>query len=191
MASETRKKLNVGCGNDARTGWVNLDVKPLPGVDVVHDLESLPLPFADEEFDEILCQDVLEHLEYIPLLRELHRLLRRGGRITIRVPHFTSRNNYVDPTHKRLFSIDTWEFFVTEGSGHMAHLQPVRSYYFDFAFSAIESRLLTFEAGGKAFALNRLVDKVVNRSPRRQSLYEATFMSRLFPAENVFVTLRK
>jgi ubiquinone/menaquinone biosynthesis C-methylase UbiE len=191
MELETKKKLNIGCGVDSRAGWVNLDVKALPGVDIVHDLEDLPLPFPEEEFDEILCQDVLEHIEYIPLLRELHRILKREGIITIRVPHFTSRNNFVDPTHRRLFSVDTWEFFVTNGSSHMRHLQPVRSYYFDFAFRAIEARHLTFETVGRAFFLNRLVERIVNGSPRRQSLYESMFWSRLFPAENVCVRLRK
>jgi SAM-dependent methyltransferase len=185
------KKLNVGCGSDSRPGWVNLDVKALPGVDVVHDLESLPLPFPDGAFDEILCQDVLEHVEYIPILKELHRILKKGGALTIRVPHFTSRNNFVDPTHRKLFSVDTWEFFVSSGSSHMQHIQPVRAYYFDFVFGTIESRHLSFETGRRVFLLNRYVEAAVNRSPQRQTLYESTFLCRLFPAENLTVRLRK
>src|SRR5919109_476542 len=69
-------RLNLGCGHDIREGYVNVDAAPLPGVDVVHDLNRLPLPFADERFDEVNCKDVLEHVDYIPLLREIHRLLR-------------------------------------------------------------------------------------------------------------------
>ena len=190
MDQDTKKKLNVGCGRDSRVGWVNLDASPLPGVDVVHDLESLPLPFADEEFDEILCQDVLEHIEYIPVLKELHRILKKGGTIVIRVPHFTSRNNFVDPTHRKLFSVDTWEFFVSSGSSHMQHLQPVRAYYFDFAFSGIESRVLSFE-GRRELFYHRIVGWFVNRSPSAQTLYESSFLSRLVPAENLLVKLRK
>ena len=73
VAIETRDRLNVGCGTDVRPDWVNLDIAPLPGVDVVHDLNDLPLPFEDERFAEIECRDVLEHLDYTRLLRELHR----------------------------------------------------------------------------------------------------------------------
>ncbi len=190
MDLKTKKKLNVGCGKDSRPGWVNLDASPLPGVDVVHDLERLPLPFVDEEFDEILCQDVLEHIEYIPVLKELHRILKKGGDITIRVPHFTSRNNFVDPTHRKLFSVDTWEFFVSQGSSHMQHLQPVRAYYFDFVFDSLKNRQLIFESRRILF-YNRFVEWAVNLSPAAQSLYESSFLAGLFPAENISVTLVK
>jgi len=33
------KKLNLGCGNDIRQGYINLDVAKLDGVDVVWDYE--------------------------------------------------------------------------------------------------------------------------------------------------------
>lgn len=105
------KKLNLGCGRDIRRGWVNLDKAKLPGIDIVHDVESLPLPFGDEEFDFVLCRDIFEHVEYIPVLRDIHRILKKGGVVKIRVPHFTSRRNFHDPTHKKQFSIKTFDFF--------------------------------------------------------------------------------
>ncbi len=191
MKESALRKLNVGCGRDVRSGWVNLDAVALPGVDVVHDLATLPLPFQDSEFDVIGCQDVLEHLDYVPVLRELYRILKTGGELQVRVPHFTSRNNFVDPTHRRQFSVDTWEFFGTTGGGHMAHLHPVRAYYFDFCFASIVERKITFETGSALLALNGLVEKWVNRTPRRQALYESSVLSRLFPAENIEIRLRK
>ena len=59
-----KEKLNLGCGNDIRPDYVNLDVADLEGVDVVHDLDQLPLPFDDESFREILCLDVFEHVDH-------------------------------------------------------------------------------------------------------------------------------
>jgi hypothetical protein len=53
------KKLNLGSGADIRTGWVNLDIGNITGVDIVHDIEKLPLPFDDDRFEEILCNDIL------------------------------------------------------------------------------------------------------------------------------------
>ena len=79
-------RVNLGCGTDIRSGWVNLDSAPLPGVDVVHAIGDGPLPFADESVDEVLAKDVLEHVELIPAMQELHRVLRPGGRLLVTVP---------------------------------------------------------------------------------------------------------
>ncbi len=180
------KKLNVGCGRDIKNGWINLDSANIPGVDVVHDIEKLPLPFQDGEFDEILCQDVLEHIEYIPVLKDLHRILRLGGKITIRVPHFTSKNNFIDPTHRRRFSINTFDFFVRE-----SRIGEKRDYYFDFVFSRIISRRITFEKSSRFFFYNKIVEWCVNKSLTRQMRFESTGFSRLFPAENIIIELIK
>jgi SAM-dependent methyltransferase len=176
------KRLNLGCGNDIRQGWVNLDSADLPGVDVVHDIEKVPLPFKNDEFDEIECQNVLEHVEYIRVLRDLYRILKRGGTLKIRVPHYTSFNNYVDPTHKKRFSIRTFEFFIQRSKF-------CREYYFDFHFSGISYSRIVFQK--KYFPFNFLVEYIVNMSSSTQILYESSFLSRLFPAMDVVVKFVK
>lgn len=177
-------KLNLGCGTDIRPGFVNLDSADLPGVDVVHDLRELPLPFADGEFDEVVCQDVLEHLEYAPLLGEIHRVLRPEGRVHVRSPHFTSRAVYLDPTHRTAFSIDTLRFFAT-GDAY-----DERSYYFPFHFRRVERAVITFHRY-RGMPWNYAIEPWVNGSRARQAFYEGSFLSRLFPASNVEVTLVK
>ncbi len=173
------ERLNLGCGTDIRPGFVNLDSAELLGVDVVHDLSVLPLPFPDGSFVEVVCQDVLEHLDYAALLEDIHRVLRPGGRVVIRSPHFTSRAVYLDPTHRTAFSIDTLRFFV-QGSD--------RAYYFPFAFARVESARITFHRY-RGMPWNYALEALVNRSPAAQAYYEGTFLSRLFPASNVEVTL--
>lgn len=181
------QKLNLGCGTDIKEGWVNLDIAPLPGVDVVHDIQKSPLPFADGSFDEILCNDILEHVEYVPVLKEMARILVPGGAMHIRVPHFTSRNNYVDPTHRSRFSAGTWEFFIRG-----MHAWKKREYYFDFAFSTIATLRIDFEKTSSKFMFyNRFVEYLVNRKPRYQELYEMTGFCYLFPATNMRITLIK
>ena len=182
------KKLNLGCGNDIKQGWANLDSAKLPGVNVVRNIEELPLPFGDGEFDEILANDILEHVEYVPVLKDIHRILKKGGKLTVRVPHFTSKNNFADPTHKKMFSIVTFDFFVknTEFSKSKE-----RSYYFDFHFDRVSNIRITFEKSSRWFFYNRFVEMFVNKSPGRQYYYEATGISREFPAENIIVELIK
>lgn len=177
-------KLNLGCGTDIREGWVNLDSADLPGVDVVHDLSVLPLPFEDGRFSEVLCQDVLEHVDYPPVLRELHRVMVPGGRLKISSPHFTSVAFYIDPTHKTAFSIDTFGFFVREST------YGDRAYYFDFRFQRIESIRLVFHRY-RLQPWNYVIEPLVNSSLGMQRYYEETFLSRLFPASNLEIVLVK
>ena len=184
------KKLNLGCGIDIKSGWINLDSVAIPGVDVVHDIEKLPLPFGNEAFDEILAQDVLEHVDYIPVLKDLHRILKTGGALHIRVPHFTSKNNFVDPTHKKLFSVNTWDFFVTSPSTSK-HIEKERAYYFNFAFTKKANCHITFEKSSRIFFYNCLIEWFFNLSGKIQSFYESTGFSRFSPAENIFVDLIK
>ncbi len=178
------QKLNLGCGRDIRQGYVNIDSVALPGVDMVLNVAAAPLPFADGSCDEVLCQDVLEHIDYLPLLKEIHRVLAPGGRLVVRVPHYTSRNNAVDPTHCKTFSIDTFEFFLAEPEFNHA-----LTYYTDFHFSSIARMRITFPRGSKLLFLNRLVERWVNANRRRMRLYELSFLSGLFPAENIETTL--
>ena len=180
------KKLNLGCGADIKEGYVNLDSKKLPGVDVVWDIEKLPLPFQNEEFDEVLANDILEHIDYIPVLKDLHRILKVGGKLTVRVPHFTSKNNFADPTHKKMFSVFTFDYFVKN-----PEFRKAREYYFDFHFDRIASSRITFEKSSRWFFYNKLIEPLVNLSYKTKYFYEATGISREFPAENIIVELVK
>lgn len=172
-------RLNIGCGKDIREGWVNLDRAGLPGVDVVHDVQVLPLPFGDRTFDEILCKDILEHVDYIPLLKDIHRILKANGKLAIRVPHFTSKDAYGDPTHRNLFTVHTFRYFTEE------HL---RSYYFDFAFAKLTARI-QFDRRPMYF-YNYFLEPFVNLNERTQNYYEGSPL-RLFPATNIEIQLEK
>ena len=160
-----------------------MDIAALPGVDVVHNLEQLPLPFESNVFDEVLCQDVLEHVEYIPILKEIHRIMRPGASLTIRVPHFTSRNNFLDPTHKKRFAWRTFEFFTKNSFLG-------RNYYFDFAFDRVDTARITFIRQNRFF-YNRLIEPMVNVKDGARDIYEETMLSRLFPAYNIEIKIIK
>lgn len=180
----SKVRLNLGCGSDIKDGWINLDAANITGVDVIHDLESFPYPFEDNSIDEVVCQDVLEHVDYPAVLEELFRIMKHGAVLKIRVPHFTSFRNFVDPTHKRLFSIKTFDFFITNPPHG-------RNYYYSFHFSHIASKRITFNTN-RLFAVNKIISLLVNGSKGiMNNYYEQTFLSRIFPAENIEITIIK
>uniref|UniRef100_A0A6M3L8X1 Putative methyltransferase n=1 Tax=viral metagenome TaxID=1070528 RepID=A0A6M3L8X1_9ZZZZ len=105
-------KLNLGCGTDIREKYFNVDRFKLPGVNFIHDLSIAPWPFGNDSVDEILMYHVLEHLpDTVEAMEELWRILKPGGRAYIRVPFWNSAGAFGDPTHKRYFRRETFDFF--------------------------------------------------------------------------------
>ena len=84
----SRVRLNLGCGHIIVEDALNVDMRELPGVDIVAKLDDLP--FAPEEVDEISSTHVLEHFPEQLLVRKLlpywTSLLRPGGRFRAVVP---------------------------------------------------------------------------------------------------------
>ena len=86
-------KLNLGCGNDIREGYINIDpYTNLKSVDMCADV--LDLPFKDNTIDEIYISHVMEHMGIynIPIvLLEFNRVLKERGLLIIRVPDLKDR----------------------------------------------------------------------------------------------------
>ena len=81
-------RINLGSGHIPVDGYVNVDLRELPNVDVVADVEHLP--FAEGELKEIMSAHMLEHFPQEQLRRTLlpywHRLLQPGGVFRAIVP---------------------------------------------------------------------------------------------------------
>ncbi len=93
-------KLNLGAGIDKKEGYINVDWSPLTQPDVVLDLNSFPYPFSDNTFELIEAFHLLEHLEKpFSVMRELHRILKPGGQLHIKVPHFSRGMTHAEHEH--------------------------------------------------------------------------------------------
>jgi predicted SAM-dependent methyltransferase len=76
-------KLNLGCGNDIKKDFINLDIVDYGG-NQVHDLNSFPYPFEENVFDEIYASHVLEHLEsFHKTVSELYRICKPDAIIVV------------------------------------------------------------------------------------------------------------
>lgn len=85
-------RLHLGCGPNLLDGWVNIDLEPDYGPDLVHDL-SQGLPYPDGSVDLIHSEHFFEHLtlpEGLALMAECRRVLRPGGRLRIAMPDLRS-----------------------------------------------------------------------------------------------------
>lgn len=88
---------------------VTLDIDETAGADVVHDLEKLPYPFADNEFDELHLYEVLEHCGtqgdakfFFGQFAEFYRILKPGGLVCISVPLWDCEIAWAVPDHRRV-----------------------------------------------------------------------------------------
>jgi SAM-dependent methyltransferase len=89
--------LDVGCGRKPYrhlfqyTEYIGMDIEN-PGhdhsqeeIDVYYDGKVFPFP--DNKFDNVLCNQVLEHVfEPVPFLKEINRVLKPGGCFLLTVP---------------------------------------------------------------------------------------------------------
>lgn len=108
--------LNVGCGNGILSGAVNLDSVALPGVSVIHDLNSTPWPFEGGRFRMVVAHHVVEHVKDIAVfMGECSRVLAPGGLVEILTPHYSDSGSWMDPTH--LWHLHSSSFLYFE-QGH-------------------------------------------------------------------------
>lgn len=171
------QRLHLGCGGDVRKDWINLDSRPLPGVDVVADLDACrrkPLPFAADSIDEFMGNHILEHVnDSLALMQELHRIAKPGARLVFRLPYGSSDDADQDPTHVRRYFMRSFYYFSQLGYTH-----------FDYDYRGdwdIASILLSVDAArhrGKSF--DQLLEEV--RSQRNVVLEMTATLTAVKPA---------
>jgi predicted SAM-dependent methyltransferase len=91
-------RLHIGSGRERLEGWTNMDIQPLPGVDVVADVTK-GLRFT--EVEAIFAEHFLEHLaigDAVQFLLEAWRVLVPGGWLRLSTPNL----DWVWSTHYRL-----------------------------------------------------------------------------------------
>ena len=109
------KILDIGCGKFKLPGSIGLDIVPLEGVDVVHDLNQFPYPFRNNSFDRIRVIHVIEHIQSIlKTMEEIHRIAKPGGEVEIVTPHYTDASSWQDPSHLWHLSSRSFDFFQEE-----------------------------------------------------------------------------
>lgn len=114
VKEKTGIRLDIGCGENPQPGFVTLDRRALPHVDIVHDLEDFPYPLDDETCLVIVASHIVEHIKpwlTIQMFDELWRLLKPGGQLAISTPYAGSPGFWQDPSHCNGFNEVTFQYF--------------------------------------------------------------------------------
>lgn len=94
------KKLNLGSGEFKKDGYINVDWQDLTNPDIKHNLNIYPYPFEDSTFDLVEASHILEHLDKpFEMMKELHRILKPGGVLIVKVPHFSRGFTHAEHVH--------------------------------------------------------------------------------------------
>jgi len=111
------KVLDIGCGACKSAGAVGLDHHPDSDADVLADFEQGHFPFADSSFDRVVCSHVIEHVRSpVRLIEECWRVLKPGGTLLVKTPHYTHWTSWGDPTHFHHFHSGALRHFAAEST---------------------------------------------------------------------------
>ena len=91
LRTATNPKLDIGGGWQLLAGWLNIDIETIPGVMRMD--ATRRFPFADETFQYVYCEHMIEHVPHEKgtyMLRECYRVMRRGGVIRVITPNLSA-----------------------------------------------------------------------------------------------------
>jgi SAM-dependent methyltransferase len=133
-SSRKSRVLDIGCGTNKVAGAIGMDVNPRTTADVIHDLDDLPYPFADDQFDEVIGRHVIEHVrEPMAVMCELHRITRNGGIVKLVAPHWTNPDFATDLTHRN--HLNSYSF------RNLTDDRAVFPFYTDVRFRQLKTRV--------------------------------------------------
>ena len=121
LGAGSRHLKDISVDSKEWSNLTTLDINPSHNPDILHDLNSHPLPFQDNEFDEIHAYEVLEHIGslgdyefFFKEWEEYWRIIKPGGAFLASVPRWDSHWCWGDPSHRRVINQQMLTFLSQE-----------------------------------------------------------------------------
>jgi hypothetical protein len=95
-------RLDLGCGPSKQAGFLGIDARDLPGVDIVHDLEVFPWPLPPNCARAVVISHFWEHIKpwlTMKFMEELHRVCIDQASVFLSGPYSMQFRYVQDPTH--------------------------------------------------------------------------------------------
>lgn len=151
--------LNIGAGCSG-VGEKQIDLFDFPNITEVLDVAVRALPYARDTFDEVRCEQVLEHIPTqlrwvekgqwhlrfcrVELMKEIYRVLKPGGVLHASVPVGYPEKDQ-DPTHTDVpWNREAFSYFCGQWGGNEPGKEATESSGINFAFEW-ERDFLSFE----------------------------------------------
>jgi SAM-dependent methyltransferase len=108
-------KVDLGSAHNKPEGYIGVDIRPGPGVDIVHDVAT-GLPFDDSSVGVVRAFDFLEHVaDSVGLMNEIWRVLVDGGWLLSVTPSTDGRGAFQDPTHCSWWNENSFLYYTSLG----------------------------------------------------------------------------
>lgn len=182
-------KLDLGCGEKKlREGFYGLDHIHLEGIDILADLNEPLNLLPDGCVEHLFTSHTLEHIDnFLPLMKEFHRITKPDGIIEIVVPHFSNVYGFSDPTHVRFFGLYSMYYFTSRDN--QPKQRKVHAFYSDVRFIIDSVKIEFYNLDTIDRLLAPLFTSLVNRNIRWQNFYERR-LSSLFHAQQIRFIMR-
>ena len=171
-------RLDLGCEEMKKPGFIGIDIIKSKSVDVIANLVKT-FPFKNSSIDVFYSNQFIEHIEktdFIKFMEEVWRTGKKGSRIIFSTPYETFRGAEL-PVHHQKFNSKS--FCIFEKSRH---------YYgvYSNAEFKIKNINMWFNKQGIMGPINNIIEKFANRFPDD---YENNFRF-LFPAHRITYEMR-
>ena len=103
-------KLNLGSGDVAVEGYLNVDIQYYPNVDLIADISKLQETFPDRSVDAIVCRNTLQCFKYSEVrgvLRSWFRILKPRSKIILQCHDFEKLVQAYQGTRCECWSAET------------------------------------------------------------------------------------
>lgn len=124
--SQDLLRVELGCGDNKRDGFVGIDNQPFAAVDIVLDVDVEPLPFEDRSVEYIYTSHAFEHFSnYTFILREMFRVCADDATVEIWTPYGKSNdaflfghNLFMTETHFKHVCFEYDRFYLGDAPGY-------------------------------------------------------------------------
>ena len=104
-------RIDLGCGEAKREGFIGLDNQMAPGVDYVLDLTKDRFPFDDGSVDQVFSSHFLEHIAAPNhVFQEISRVCKDGAKIEFWTPYAFSNEAFLYG-HETFLTEEPWMHF--------------------------------------------------------------------------------
>ena len=165
--------LELGSGGQrARPGYVTVDLRDHPEVDVRGDVFDVLAALKDDSISAIYASHFIEHVDDLNrFLTEIVRVCRNGAAIEFVAPHFSNAFFYSDVTHRSFFGLYTFCYLAESRAGFRRQV-PDYARIPGLVLSRVQLRFQSFRPFYVRHAFRKAVQLLVNSGNYMRELYE-------------------